>query len=512
MVFAFLRKSILAALALSLAAAPGPFSSAVRAESAPVYHTVRNGETLSHIAVRFRTSVPRIKKWNRLSGDVVRVGQKLKVGFRPIKKKSKSKSSASRATNVVSKKRYYRVRKGDTLGHIARRYRTSVSTLRKLNRMKPNQVLRAGQRLVVGVKREGFSWKKTSPHTQVQVPHGYSVSRAAKRSLHGIGFRVDLYARRFAQGHALYIEIVPDTRKGRKFPKSFELSFADSKVPLNKTSFGYSGIAAISAFMKPGRHPLKIAATPAQSGPSKQTATKSSAQNSAKKATGGAHNADGRDLKYKYQIHIADTKYRSHTRRVYLGDYDKPRPPVDPAVERKRKQRAAEVRKLIQASTTKKTRVFRIRSKNQFGNKLSHPRSLHKITSPYNTKRITIRYYKKNGKKHTEKPRSVYHHGLDLRGRWGDPIYSMADGTVVCARRMHYEGNFTMIDHGNGIFTGYMHQSKFHVREGQKVKAGQLIGKSGATGRARGAHLHLNLWIRGTPVEPLSLLSLPLRN
>ena len=68
-----------------------------------------------------------------------------------------------------------------------------------------------------------------------------------------------------------------------------------------------------------------------------------------------------------------------------------------------------------------------------------------------------------------------------------------------------------MIDHGNGIFTGYMHLSKFEVREGDRVKAGQLIGESGATGRARGAHLHLNLWIRGTPVDPLSLLSLPVR-
>ncbi|MCR9142139.1 MAG: M23 family metallopeptidase [bacterium] len=252
--------------------------------------------------------------------------------------------------------------------------------------------------------------------------------------------------------------------------------------------------------MKPGRHPLIItAAAPATAKTQavKQPATK------AKPSPG--------TRAYTFQLHVADTKYKSHTRRVYLGDYDKPRPPVDPEVQRKRKERAEKVRKLVKASTVKKTRVFRIRSQNQFGSRLSHPRSLHKITSPYNTKRITVRYYKKGGKKHTEKPRSVYHHGLDLRGRWGDPIYSMADGTVVCARLMHYEGNFTMIDHGNGIFTGYMHQSKFHVREGQKVKAGQLIGKSGATGRARGAHLHLNLWIRGTPVEPLSLLSLPLR-
>ncbi|MEQ9365311.1 MAG: peptidoglycan DD-metalloendopeptidase family protein [Leptospirales bacterium] len=492
---ALARILIPALAALTFIIAPHPFSGDIRAESAPVYQTVRSGETLSHIALRFRTTIPRIKKWNRLSSDTVRIGQKLKVGFRTVKKKK-----AGGKAGPTGKRRYYLVRPGDTLGHIARRHRTSVAALRKLNRMKAGQILRAGQRLVVGVRREGFAWKNTTPHTRVKIPYGYSVARAAKRSVHGVGFRVDLYARRFAQGHALYFEILPGNKKGQPFPENFKLRFADADVPLTKTSFGYNAIAAISAFSKPGRHPLVITT----SAPPVET----TAAPAKKQANGGAAKAT---RAYTFRIHIADTKYKSHTRRVYLGDYDKPRPPVDPEVARKRKQRAEKVRKLIGASTAKKTRVFKIRSANQFTNQLSHPRSLHKITSPYNTKRITVRYYRKNGKKHTEKPRSVYHHGLDLRGRWGDPIYAMADGTVVCARLMHYEGNFTMIDHGNGIFTGYMHQSKFHVREGQKVKAGQLIGKSGATGRARGAHLHLNLWIRGTPVEPLSLLSLPLR-
>lgn len=501
MVSGLLRTSLTTIAVLFLAIALHTFTGTAHAESAPVYHKVRSGETLSHIAVRFRTTVPRLKKWNRLSGDSVRIGQKLKVGFRAKKSKKASKSrKAGTRVSASGKRKYYLVRRGDTLGHIARRHRTSVSTLRKLNRMKPKQVLRAGRRLVVGVRREGFAWKNTAPHTRVQIPYGYSVARAAKRTLYGTGFRLDLYARRFAQGHAMYLEILPNKKKGKPFPQKFTVRFGDAAIPLTKASFGYNGLTAVSAFIKPGRHPLTISATPPVTHSAKAAKTPST-----KNKTGSGMRS------YNFAIHIADTKYSSHTNRVYLGDYDKPRPPVDPDVARKRRKRAEEVRKLVQRSTAKKGRVFRIRSRNQFKNAMSHPRSLHKITSPYNTKRITVRYYKKNGKKRTEKPRSIYHHGLDLRGRWGDPIYAMADGTVVLAQLMHYEGNFTMIDHGNGIFTGYMHQSKFHVREGQKVKAGQLIGKSGATGRARGAHLHLNLWIRGTPVEPLSLLSLPLR-
>lgn len=446
---------------------------------------MRSGETLGHIAVKFRTTVARIKKWNRLSSDAVRAGQKLKVGFRPTAARPSAVAKAAAPGNSIQlseRKQYYRVRPGDTLGRIARKHGISVSALRNLNGRKAGQVLRAGDSLVVGVQREGVSWVNTTQNTRVRIPYGYSVARPAKQSLYGAGFRLDLYAQRFAQGHAMYLEFVPDEKKDAQFPTNFTASFADETIPLNKTSFGYNAIAAISAFIKPGRHPLVLTA-----------------------ATGTQVRS------YTYQIQIADTRYTSHTNRVYLGDYDKPRPEVDPEVARQREERAEKIRQLIMASTAKKTQVFRLRTANQFGNELAHPRSLHKITSPYNTKRVTIRYYKKDGKRHTEKPTSIYHHGLDLRGRWGDPIYAVADGTIVCARLMHYEGNFAMIDHGNGIFTGYMHLSKFEVREGDRVKAGQLIGESGATGRARGAHLHLNLWIRGTPVDPLSLLSLPVR-
>lgn len=110
------------------------------------------------------------------------------------------------------------------------------------------------------------------------------------------------------------------------------------------------------------------------------------------------------------------------------------------------------------------------------------------------------------------KPRVRIHKGIDLRARTGTPIYSIADGRVVIAKRMVFEGNFVLVEHGQGIFSGYMHLSKINVRKNKKIRSGQLIGYSGATGAVSGAHLHLLLQIRNVPVDPLSLLSLPVRD
>ena len=63
----------------------------------------------------------------------------------------------------------------------------------------------------------------------------------------------------------------------------------------------------------------------------------------------------------------------------------------------------------------------------------------------------------------------------------------------------------------NGIISGYLHQSELLVKEGDRVVAGQLIGRTGNTGMVTGPHLHIFLSIHGTKADPLSLLSLPIR-
>jgi murein DD-endopeptidase MepM/ murein hydrolase activator NlpD len=102
------------------------------------------------------------------------------------------------------------------------------------------------------------------------------------------------------------------------------------------------------------------------------------------------------------------------------------------------------------------------------------------------------------------------HLGLDFRVPSGTPVAAMNDGTVLLARLLYYEGNFVVLDHGQGLLTIYMHLSEFKVKEGDQVKRGQIIGLSGGTGRATGPHLHVGVRWQGTYLDPAALIGLRL--
>ena len=102
------------------------------------------------------------------------------------------------------------------------------------------------------------------------------------------------------------------------------------------------------------------------------------------------------------------------------------------------------------------------------------------------------------------KPTSEYHSGLDIAAAEGTPIYAVRDG-VITARTSSNTGygNHIMIYHGNGITTIYAHMSKFAgFKVGDNVKAGQVIGYVGSTGRSTGNHLHLGVKNGSTLVDP----------
>jgi murein DD-endopeptidase MepM/ murein hydrolase activator NlpD len=82
------------------------------------------------------------------------------------------------------------------------------------------------------------------------------------------------------------------------------------------------------------------------------------------------------------------------------------------------------------------------------------------------------------------------HFGVDMAAPTGTPIHAPADGTVSLSADHYLNGGFTLIDHGQGVSTSYLHQSARLVKDGDAVKRGQLIGKIGQTGRATGPHLH----------------------
>jgi len=100
------------------------------------------------------------------------------------------------------------------------------------------------------------------------------------------------------------------------------------------------------------------------------------------------------------------------------------------------------------------------------------------------------------------------HLGLDFRAGIGTPVHATNAGTMILARPLYFEGNCVMLDHGQGLVTIYMHLSEFKVKEGESVKAGQLIALSGGTGRSTGPHLHFAVRWHGEYLDPATLLEL----
>ena len=96
-----------------------------------------------------------------------------------------------------------------------------------------------------------------------------------------------------------------------------------------------------------------------------------------------------------------------------------------------------------------------------------------------------------------------YHGGLDFKVvLMSLNIYSVAPGRVIFAGPMNIRGNTIFIDHGQGVISGYAHMKEFTVSEGDMVEKGQLIGLIGNTGRVTGPHLHWDIWVNRTPVDP----------
>ncbi|RXJ78486.1 peptidase M23 [Arcobacter sp. F155] len=119
-----------------------------------------------------------------------------------------------------------------------------------------------------------------------------------------------------------------------------------------------------------------------------------------------------------------------------------------------------------------------------------------KITSDFGRKRVY------NGSLKS------YHSGTDYRAKVGTKIKAINNGKVVIAKDRFYAGNSIVLDHGNGIYSGYYHLSKMNYKEGDLVKKGDIIGLSGSTGRVTGPHLHFSFRIHGIQVDPLQAIDL----
>lgn len=104
----------------------------------------------------------------------------------------------------------------------------------------------------------------------------------------------------------------------------------------------------------------------------------------------------------------------------------------------------------------------------------------------------------------------LFHPGIDLDGITGDTIKPIKAGRVEAVSKSKYAyGNAVIVDHGNNLSSLYAHLSKIEVEEGQEVTINTKVGEMGATGRAYGDHLHLEIRDHGIPINPTSILPYP---
>jgi murein DD-endopeptidase MepM/ murein hydrolase activator NlpD len=108
------------------------------------------------------------------------------------------------------------------------------------------------------------------------------------------------------------------------------------------------------------------------------------------------------------------------------------------------------------------------------------------------------------------KKKNSRHRGMDIRGKKGEEVRASNRGRVVLAEELFFGGKTVILDHGQGIYTIYMHLSDFKAKRDAVVSKGEVVGLVGATGRATGPHLHFGVKVLNINANPVSLIGLVL--
>jgi len=308
-------------------------------------------------------------------------------------------------------------------------------------------------------------------NAEVRLPQGYRLPMIQQLRFQSKDISIDLFSGGYSQGICVYAEVYKNSGvDGDLIIHKF--SFINKDLLPVKRTWGYRCIFGIDPESGTGMNKLNI-----------------------------TYSVGNLTRTESYNVPVLKTEYLFDPTPLDLGKYSDVDYKLSP-----------EEIAFIEKCSEKKRKVFGQTGTDRLGSSLSHPRDQHFITSPFWSKRLVMRYRKKNGRKIYLKNKLNIHRGIDLRGNTGEPVFSMADGIVVIAESMYYEGNFIVVDHGNRIFSYYMHLNDLKIKEGDSVRAGDLIGHVGSSGLSTAAHLHVSFMIQNIYVDPLSVLLLPIRD
>lgn len=131
---------------------------------------------------------------------------------------------------------------------------------------------------------------------------------------------------------------------------------------------------------------------------------------------------------------------------------------------------------------------------------------------PINNKELTRLYTTFGRRFHPIRKVWSEHEGLDFTAPIGTPVYATGDGVITRAYRSTTYGNVLFVNHGYGYQTRYAHLVEYIVKQGEKVKRGQVIGYVGNTGRSQGPHLHYEVLFNYKPINPINFFQRDLDN
>ena len=431
----------------------------------PVY-IVQAGDSLWDIASRFNVSVSDLEAVNNLSSGNIYPGDKLVIpGLEGL--------SGTLVTQVVPL--------GGTLQSLSRQYRIDPALLRKLNHIVSPSELYVGDELVLLQQDNQPAWTARTnlgqgetllelavkggsdpwnialinsltmpsdglPGDVLYLPSGQS--NAAPSGLPAVITSAEADPLPFAQGTTAQIKLVTSekvTLSGVLVDQPLHFFTIDTNTQV--------ALQGIHAMTEPGLYPLRLNIT----------------------------KPDGTVQSFEQMVLVKSGNYPSET----INGVDPQT--IDPAITGPEDQWLLSLTSVVTPEMFW-TGIFQLPVDNQYC-----------IRSGYGNRRSY------NGG-----VLNTFHTGVDFgvcSTTHPLDVFAPADGVVVFTGLKTVRGNATIIDHGWGVYSGLYHQAEIYVKVGDHVKAGQLIGKIGATGRVTGPHLHWDLWVDGIQVNPLQWLT-----